>query len=380
MQREYKYIVIGAGASGLMFASLLKDKKEALIIDSNAKIGAKVSISGGGKCNITNRFVSADNYKPNTKFTNVILNSFDNVQTIDWFAQKGLVLELRKDNQYFCKNSAEEVNKIFAKEIKDVTLSMNTIVTSVEKIENKFKIYTNRGWFLSKCLVVASGGLSYPKLGASSIGYEIAKDFGHSIETTAASLVGFTLQPDQFFMKELSGSSVETSVSVGKKNFKGNLLFAHKGISGPVILNASLYWQKANITINFIPSIEWKKFKNSNKILSTILPLPKRVAKTFLSQLKIDDKPVSKLNDEEWRSLKSLERYTFAPAGTFGYSKAEVTRGGISTDEIDVDTMMSKYVDDLYFIGEVLNVTGELGGYNLQWAFSSAHKCAINIL
>jgi len=157
------------------------------------------------------------------------------------------------------------------------------------------------------------------------------------------------------------------------------LLFAHKGLSGPAVLDASLYWEKGKIEINFLPSFSWTSIVGSKKQISSLLPLPKRVTKAFLIQLQLEDKPYHRLTKEEAQKLQCLSKYSLAPAGTFGYAKAEVTKGGVETSEIDSKTMMSKKVEGLYFIGEVLNVTGRLGGYNFQWAFSSAFSCAKNI-
>jgi len=157
------------------------------------------------------------------------------------------------------------------------------------------------------------------------------------------------------------------------------LLFTHKGLSGPAVLDASLYWEKGQIQIDFLPHFSWKAFKGSKKQISSLLPLPKRITKAFLVQLELEDKPFSKITPKELKKLQRLKHYVFAPAGTFGYSKAEVTKGGICTDEVDAKTMMSTKIKGLYFMGEVLNVTGRLGGYNFQWAFSSAYTIYKNI-
>ncbi len=372
----YDVVIIGAGASGLMVASKYKDKNIA-IIDTNPKIAQKIKISGGGKCNITNADVSEKNYLANPAFIKDILSAFDQNKLLDFLKVRGCVPLMRKDNQYFCKNSADEIINIFKKEIDNCALFLNQSVLKITKEEN-FLIQTNRKTFESKCVVVASGGLSYPKIGASPIAYEIAKSFGHTINTTSPALVGFTVQKDQFWMKELSGISLKVKMSVGEKSFCQDLLFAHKGISGPVVLNSSLYWQKGLISIDFLPNSSLEKYlKNSNKLISTALPLPKRFIKAFLAHVRLDDKPISTMNEKETDMLSQLKNYAFAPAGNFGYSKAEVTRGGISTDEIDSSTMMSRVVENLYFVGECLDVTGELGGYNFQWAFSSAQKVTL---
>ena len=368
-------VIIGAGASGLMLGALLKDR-DFLIVEKNPQIGSKILVSGGGRCNITNEKVTPKNYLGNQKFIRDIIKRFDQHKLLSWLNQRGLTPQLKKENQYFCKNSSKELLEVLRKEIDKKNIQLNTEVMSVKNIDGIFAIDTNRGKILAKNLVVASGGLSFAKLGASDIGYKIAKDFGHNISTLNPALVGFTLQPEQFFFKELSGISVDVKVTIEKKEIRGSLLFAHKGISGPAILNSSLYWQKGKITIDFIPNIELKQLKSSKKHISNLLNIPNRLAKAFLKELQIEDKPANRLTANEYQKLTLLKNYSFAPAGTFGYTKAEVTKGGIDTDEIDNSNMMSKKQKNLYFLGELLDVTGELGGYNFQWAFSTAFVCA----
>jgi predicted Rossmann fold flavoprotein len=216
-------------------------------------------------------------------------------------------------------------------------------------------------------------------LGASSIGYDIAQSFGHNIVKTAPALVGLTVQKEQFFFKELSGVSTEVKIHIAQTVCEGALLFAHKGISGPAVLDASLYWEKGQIIIDFLPNFSWKSIQGSKKLLSSLLPIPKRVTKAFLLQFCLEDKPYHQFTKQEEQVLHTLSYYGFSPAGTFGYTKAEVTKGGVNTSEVDSHTMMSKKEHGLYFIGEVLDITGRLGGYNFQWAFSSAYSCAQSI-
>jgi len=353
----------------------LLPKKSAIIIESNSKIGAKIRISGGGKCNITNIKMDSEYFLGEYSFIKSVLKCFDQKSLLKWLERQGLILELRKKTQYFCKNSAIELIDIFTKEIKKQTLYLNESVLYVNKQDKYFIVKTNKKEYISKYVVVASGGLSFPKIGASGIGYEIAEYFGHTINNTAPALVGFTVQKDQFFFKELSGTSLDVKITVNGNISKGSLLFTHKGISGPAVLDASLYWKKGQLEIDFLPTLNLKSLKSSKKQISSLLSMPKRITKAFLVQLGLEDKPSYKLTNEELDKLKSLKQYSFAPAGTFGYSKAEVTKGGISTSEVNSQTMMSIKEDGLYFIGEVLDVTGKLGGYNFQWAFSSAYQC-----
>ncbi|MEA1952890.1 MAG: aminoacetone oxidase family FAD-binding enzyme [Campylobacterota bacterium] len=368
-------VIIGGGASALMLASLLP-KSRVIVIESNANLGAKILISGGGKCNITNTKMGEEYFIAEKTFVKDVLKKFTQKDLIKWLERQNLMPIIRKERQYFCQNSAKELLDIFIKECKKQKILLNEKVLHISKSEEIFSIQTNKQNLKADTVVVASGGLSFPKLGASAIGYEIAEFFGHTIVNTAPGLVGLTVQKEQFFFKELSGSSTEVEIHVGDNLCKGALLFAHKGLSGPAVLDASLYWNKGKIRINFLPDFSLKSVKGSKKQISSLLPMPKRVTKAFLIQFGIEDKVVSKLTTDEFNQLESLNNYIFSPAGTFGYSKAEVTKGGVCTSEIDNRSMMSKKTKGLYFIGEVLDVTGRLGGYNFQWAFSSAYVCS----
>jgi predicted Rossmann fold flavoprotein len=372
---NHKIIIIGGGASALMLASLLP-KNTAILIESNPKVGAKILISGGGKCNITNTCMGTDYFLGDESFVQPSLKKFNEKALLRWLERQNLHPVLRKETQYFCKDSAKELLEIFLKESKKQQVFTNEKVMEVTKRDRLFYVKTDKKTHISNAVVVASGGLSFPKLGASSIGYEIAESFGHSLVKTAPALVGFTVQKEQFFFKELSGVSTEVKIHIGEHVCEGALLFAHKGMSGPAVLDASLYWEKGKIEIDLLPNFSWKSVQGSKKQISSLLPMPKRVTKAFLLQLKLEDKPFYQLTTEELQTLQGLNHYSFAPAGTFGYSKAEVTKGGVNTSEVDSDTMMSKREEGLYFIGEVLDVTGRLGGYNFQWAFSSAYSCA----
>jgi len=368
-------IIIGGGASALMLASLLP-KNTAIVIESNEKLGAKILVSGGGKCNITNTNMGTEYFLGDEQFLQPALKRFNEKALLQWLERQRLMPVLRKETQYFCKDSAKELLNVFLKESRKQKILVNEKVLGVSKRDNVFYIKTDKQTLMADRVVVASGGLSFPILGASGIGYEIAEHFGHSIVKTSPGLVGFTVQKEQFFFKALSGVSTDVVIKIGETLCKGGLLFAHKGLSGPAILDASLYWEKGKIEIDFLPGFSWNSLKGSKKQLSSLLPMPKRVTKAFLIQFDIEDKMGSKLTSDELAQLQLLNHYAFAPAGTFGYSKAEVTKGGVCTDEVDAKTMMSQKTEGLYFTGEVLDVTGRLGGYNFQWAFSSAYSCA----
>jgi len=375
MNEEIDIAIIGAGASGLMAASLL-NKSRVVLFESNSRIGAKVAVSGGGRCNITNEVVEPAHYRGNPYFIDEVFRIFDQYDLLAWLKSRGLNPVLQKNRQYFCPKSANQLLDILKEESRKQRVLLDHKVENISKEGDSFLLHTAKKRYKAKRVVIASGGLSFPILGASDIGYRVAESFGHHIVRTAPALVGFTVQKEQFFFKSLSGISTEVEIRVGEQVCSGSLLFAHKGVSGPAILDASLYWEKGKIEVDFLPGWDIREHHESKKLVSSLLPLPKRVSKAFLEHLKIPDHPMSQLKAPERKKLFGLKRYTFAPAGTFGYSKAEVTRGGVDTNEIDSRTMMSKKCKGLYFVGEILDVTGRLGGYNFQWAFSSAYVCA----
>ena len=364
-------IIIGAGASGLFLGYLLK--RNYLILEHNKEIGAKIKVSGGGKCNITNKILTPQNYRGDSEFVREIFKNFNNKDLLEWLKKNNLKVQELKKNQYFF-SSSEVLLNFFKQKVKNV--KTNIEVLDIEK-KDCFIIKTNKGEFKAKRVVIASGGVSFKKLGASDIGFKIAKKFGHTIIPLKPALVGLTVQPSEDWFKRLSGISFKAEVKVDKKIFNQEILFSHKGITGPAILNASLWWDKGFIEISFLKDIK-KYLKNPNRQISTQLPLPKRFVKEFLKKINLEDKKVKLLNKKEIEKLKLLENYKFAPAGTFGFERAEVTKGGVDVNEIGFD-MQSKNEKGLYFIGEVLNVTGELGGYNFQWAFSSAYNLFLRL-
>ncbi|WP_228201346.1 BaiN/RdsA family NAD(P)/FAD-dependent oxidoreductase [Aliarcobacter skirrowii] len=370
---------MGAGASGLMFASNLDKKKfkNICLIDSNDKIGQKIKVSGGAKCNITNEFVSENNYLGDRDFAKDILKRFSKDDLLRFLNKNQLFPKINPKivkGTYFC-NSSQDIIDMFNLLTTHIKKFLSTKVLDIS-YNNFFTITTSKGIIEAKKVVVASGGLSYASLGASTIAFDIAKKFDHTIVDLNPALVGFTVQKEQFWFKDLSGLSIFVNIFVEDKKIEGNLLFAHKGFSGPAVLSSSLYWKKGKIAIDFLPNINIEKLLMGNKNISTALPLPKRFTQEFLKSINLDDKPCSKLDKEEIESLKILKKYSFAPAGNFGYTKAEVTKGGICTDEIDHKTFESLKQKDLYFIGECLDLTGELGGFNFQIVFSQAYLCA----
>ena len=418
----YDVLIIGAGAAGLFLAANLRGKSVALL-EKNATPGKKILASGGGRCNVTNRRIDASNYLGDADFVKNILKNLDFKDVLKFFGE--LKFNEQKQNQFFCESGAKDVlgvllkrarqsgaqifcgvcvkgaRKIFADEnggILDVSPAQNrdenltNFETKFDRCEQNlnefFEVLTENGdKFYAKNLVVASGGLSYKSLGASDIGYEIAQSFGISVTTPAPALVGFTVQKEEFWFKNLSGVCFPAQISVACTNknaanrepkilrkFAGDILFTHKGISGPAVLNASLFWQKGLMAINFCPNFSIETAQKSKKQLSTVLPLPRRFTLEFLRTAGLSDKPYCEYKADEMAKISQLFDYTFAPAGTFGFERAEVTKGGVDTDALDANCG-HKDTRGLYLIGEVLNVTGMLGGYNLHFAFA----CAANL-
>ncbi len=377
----YDVLILGAGASGLMCASHLNKELQVAIIDVNEKVAKKLKISGGGKCNITNVEVSEKNYDGDEELVEYALSLFSRDDLLKFLYENGVEPVIRKDRYYFCKDSSDEIINILKAKTKQFDILLNREIIELKKIDEIFELKTSKGILKSKNVVVATGGKSFKNLGASEIGLKIAKDFGIKVKEFTPALVGMTLQKDQFWMKELSGLSCYVHITVNDKTVKEDMLFAHKGISGPSVLSASLYWQKGNISVNFLPNHNIINLINSSKkLVSSVIPLPKRLSRAILKALSVEDIECNKLSKLSIENLKNIHNYEFAPAGNFGFTKAEVSRGGVLCDELNRYTLESLDVANLYFIGEVVDITGELGGYNFQWAFSSAVVGANSII
>ncbi len=374
----YDFIIIGAGASGLMCGANLPKTFKILIIDANDKIGQKIRISGGGKCNVVNEKITLKDYLGDNEFLKPLLEKYNHEDILKFFNH--VEFEKRKDGKYFTKFGAINIVNFFAKHTKHCKFVLGEKVQNAKKDDGIFKVMTHKNTFLSKQLVIASGGLSYQNLNSSGIGYEIAQNFGLKISKTNPALVGLSLQKEQFWFKKLSGISLKAKVSVENRSFDDDILFSHRGISGLGILNASLFWKKGNIILDFLPQKNINLFlTDKNKQIISQLPLPKRFIKAFLTNLNIEDKPVKKLSKQELLALQSIHSYRFAPAGNFGYQKAEVTKGGVGVYQINPITYESYDIKGLYFLGEVLDITGRLGGYNFYFAFGSALSMCDNL-
>jgi len=539
----YDVLIIGAGAVGLFLAANLRGKSVALL-EKNSSAGKKILASGGGRCNVTNRRIDASNYLGDAGFVKNILKNLDFKDVLKFFGE--LKFNEQKQSQFFCESGAKDVLGVLLRrarqsgaqifcgvcvksarktftdengEITDAFSALNddkfegscrndapnltefdapNLQNAKQNLDEIFEVLAENGdKFYAQNLVVASGGLSYKSLGTSDIGYEIARSFGIKVIPPAPALVGFTVQKEEFWFKNLRGvcfpaqillerapqksgdesksrsqsKSGDADVSADKFSVRretigtnlrqpsdkpaplqtndlnsqkavafaeqrqngeielnltaneatsdknrefyesdakfsasqevefnggeilngdakawkssqkkqieiaGDVLFTHKGISGPAVLNASLFWQKGLIEINFCPNFSIETAQKSKKQLSTVLPLPRRFTLEFLRAAGLSDKPYGKYKADETAKILRLFAYKFAPAGTFGFERAEVTKGGIDTDALEADCGV-KGVRGLYFIGEVLNVTGMLGGYNLHFAFACARALA----
>ncbi|MBN2676174.1 MAG: NAD(P)/FAD-dependent oxidoreductase [Alphaproteobacteria bacterium] len=380
MKKTYDVVIIGAGASGLFCGIESKNRgKSVCLIDHGSEICRKVKISGGGRCNFTNLNATWHNYlSENPKFCISALAQFSPHDFLHWVQKKGLMYTEKSAGQLFCKDHSQSLIDLLKDESQGVNFQLETTVKTISKLDN-FQIETSHGMIQSKSLIIATGGLSYPVLGATDFGHKIAKQFGHKIIPASPALVPFILSDEKSF-KELAGISLPVRLSIGKKSFEDSLLFTHRGISGPAVLQISSYWQKGQeILVNFYPQgdvfiwLKKQKMENPKKNLSTILSqiFPTQFAKFITQQL---DKQIGDMKDGDLQKQSDLiQNWKLIPSRTAGYTLAEVTRGGVDTNEISSQTMESKKVSRLYFIGEVLDVTGWLGGYNLQWAWSSGY-------
>ncbi len=388
-------VVIGAGAAGLMCAITAGQRgKSVLVLDKSMKAAEKIRISGGGKCNFTNLDVTAEHYlSQNPHFCKSALAGFNQWDFIDWVVQAGIDYHEREHGQLFCDTTANEIIQMLLDKCDayGVRLALGVEVESIEK-QDDFMLQTSKGGIQCSALVVATGGLSIPKIGATGFGLHIAKQFGLNIIETRPGLVPFTFtgkHKDDF--KALAGIALPVVVSIAERkapSFKEAMLFTHRGLSGPAILQISSYWLPGeSISINLIPDLDIKAFIHEKKkthpqaLLQTVLAhaLPKRLVALLAREFPMQQKMVS-LADKDVRKLAAfLQAWVIKPSSTEGYRTAEVMVGGVDTADLDSKTMQTKHVEGLYFIGEVVDVTGHLGGFNFQWAWSSGFAAGNDI-
>jgi predicted Rossmann fold flavoprotein len=377
-------VVIGGGAAGLFCAIQAgKRGRRVLVLERSDRIGKKIAISGGGRCNFTNIHTRPDNFvSANPHFCKSALARYTPADFIALVEQHGINYHEKKSGQLFCDQSSQQIIDMLLHECADagVEVLCGCQVRGVSR-ENVFTIETNQGRFASTSLVIATGGLSIAPLGATDFGYSIARQFGLEIEPPRPALVPFTLSSAvQRQLSSLSGISLPALVNCGEVEFRENILITHRGLSGPAILQISLYWEVgAPISINLLPDeeiLEILKAKQSSDIeLANLLAqhLPRRFAQAWCN-LYAPSRPLKQFNNSELSDLAlKIQRFQITPAGTEGFKKAEVTAGGVATAELSSQTMEAKRVPGLYFIGEVVDVTGQLGGSNFQWAGASGH-------
>ena len=356
---ETDVVVLGGGAAGLMCASeAAKRGRKVVLIEHEDKVGKKILISGGGRCNFTNMRVTPENFlSQNPHFARSALSRYTQHDFVALVQKHRIAFHEKTLGQLFCDGSARQIVAMLLAECAGVDVRTDTRVTSIQGGEG-FRLETSRGELTCRSLVLATGGLSIPKMGATGFAHDTARRFGLKITETRPALVPLTLK-----VPDLAGVSLEVVVRLGNVAFREAMLFTHRGLSGPAILQISSYWKPGQeIAIDLLPGLDAEKFLKQRRHerpkaeLRTILAevMPQRLAQAMAAE------PPQKLND--WRIV---------PTGTEGYAKAEVTLGGIDTAELSQQTMEAKKVPGLYVIGEAVDVTGWLGGYNFQWAWSS---------
>lgn len=377
----YDAIIIGGGAAGL-FCAIAAGRcgRRVVVIEHNAEVGRKIMISGGGRCNFTNREVSAENFvSRNPHFCRSALAGFSSDDFVSLVKDHRIAFYEKKLGQLFCRESSRQIVDMLLAECRDARVRVETSCSVISVSRNgdgEFEAVTSKGVFRAPKLVIACGGLSFPKIGATGFGYDVARQFGLSIEETRPSLVALVAQKKAD--ARLAGISVHAAVSAGGVTFRENILFTHRGLSGPAILQASNYWDPSKpIAIDLLPEGDIVELLgeagNAKKTASNFLAkfFPERLADTLLPQ-NIAAKRIAELSKADIETIrKNIHDRHILFSSTEGYGRAEVTLGGVSTAELSSKTMESRKVAGLYFIGEVVDVTGWLGGYNFQWAWAS---------
>ena len=385
MNNKYDVIIIGAGAAGLMCSfEAGKRGKKVCLLEHSSKIAEKIRISGGGRCNFTNLFSTDSNFiSDNKHFCKSAFAKYTQNDFIDLVKKHNIEFFEKKLGQLFCIKSAKDIIDMLVSECinQKVEIFIDTKIKNLSKDENSYIVKTDKGTISSPSIVIATGGLSIPKIGATDFGYQIAKQFNLKVTELTPALVPLVFEKDILdFCKSLAGTSLNASIKINKTVFKEGLIFTHRGLSGPSILQISSYWVKDSpIKINLLPDqdieviLKNRRISTPRQIVSNILSdyLPNKLSLAICDQLKVK----KQIGDTSNQILKKVSNFvnnwTVVPSGTEGYKTAEVTLGGIDTKEISSSTMECKKHPGLYFIGEVLDVTGHLGGHNFQWAWSS---------
>ena len=387
MSRKYDVAIIGAGAAGMMAAFTAGRRGRSVVVLDHAKApGEKIRISGGGRCNFTNIHAGPKNYlSDNPHFAKSALARYTPADFIAMVDRHKIAWHEKTLGQLFCDDSARDIIRMLLEEMRavHVELKLSCEITEVEKGADGFRLATTEGPILATSLVVACGGKSIPKMGATGFAYRIAEQFGLPVTETRPALVPLTLEPNLLGeLSELAGVAVDADVSCGKTRFREALLFTHRGLSGPSILQISSFWREGDeifLTlepdVDFLETLKSAKRENGRQQVQTVLSqqLPKRLAQYLTDAAKLE-RPLADLPDKVLSSLaERIRRWPIKPAGSEGYRTAEVTLGGVDTAALDGRTMQAKTSPGLHFIGECVDVTGWLGGYNFQWAWASGH-------
>ena len=384
--QQWDVIVIGAGAAGLMCAiEAGKRGRRVLVLDNGKRVGRKILMSGGGRCNFTNMFASPDNFlSQNKHFCKSALSRYTQWDFIAMVQQYGIAYHEKTLGQLFCDDSAKDIVDMLMAEAKaaNVHIALQQTISAVSFADGQYSVVTPELTRQCQSLVVASGGLSLPNLGATAFGFQLAEQFGLKVLPLRAALVPLTWQPsDKAVFEEISGVSLPVTAEANGTVFPEDMLFTHRGLSGPAILQISSYWQPGDeVIVNMSPQTDITEFLQAQQQahpeqeLKTALAklLPKRLVEKLIEISAIHNQPLKALHGKSIKQIAdTLHSYIFKPNGTEGYRTAEVTIGGVDTDYLSSKTMEAKQQPGLYFIGEVVDVTGWLGGYNFQWAWSS---------
>ncbi len=384
--QQWDVIVIGAGAAGLFSAiEAGKRGRRVLVLDNGKKIGRKILMSGGGRCNFTNIYTSHQNYlSQNPHFCKSALSRYTQWDFISLVQQYQIPYHEKTLGQLFCDDSAKDIVELLSSECRKagVQIALQQQISSVSHSDGLFQVVTPELTRTCQSLVVACGGLSLPNLGATAFGYQLAEQFGLQVLPVRAALVPLTWQPaDKAVFEEISGVALPVTAEANDVVFPEDMLFTHRGLSGPAILQISSFWQPGDeLLINLLPQLDLSAFlqeqqqKHPEQELKTALGkvLPKRLVEKLIEIKVINNQPLKALQHKSIANIsQTLHHYVFKPNGTEGYRTAEVTLGGVDTNELSSKTMEAKKQPGLYFVGEVMDVTGWLGGYNFQWAWSS---------